>query len=156
MTAGVARPGWVLAATWVTGELDGNLRTMITSCWACSVNIKGLCRRRYCWVHTTRTQIHGKREHGEEKRQDKRRKIGLKHTRSDRSCSSKANAIIVDRLVEITILGRKPFTYPINLRALLSTGCLYRLCYRSQQIKLKVFNRLSLPKEFFISAEIVC
>lgn len=125
ITAGVARPGWVLAATWVTGELDGNFRTMITSCWACSVNIKGLCRRRYCWVHTTRTQIHGKREHGEEKRQDKRRKIGLKHTRSNRSCSRKANAVIADRLMEITILGRKLFIYPINLRALLNTGCLY-------------------------------
>lgn len=125
ITAGVARPGWVLAATWVTGELDGNLRTMITSCWACSVNIKGLCRRRYCWVHTTRTQIHGKREHGEEKRQDKRRKTELKPKRSDRSCSRKANATIVDRLVETTILGKKPCTYPINLRALLNTGCLY-------------------------------
>lgn len=50
MTAGVAKPGWVLAATWVTGELEGNFRTMMTSCWAWSVNIKGLCRRRYCWV----------------------------------------------------------------------------------------------------------
>lgn len=48
ITAGAARPGWVLAATWVTGELEGNFRTMITSCCAWSVNIKGLCRRRYC------------------------------------------------------------------------------------------------------------
>lgn len=48
MTAGVAKPGWVLAATWVTGELEGNFRTMMTSCWAWSVNINGLCRKRYC------------------------------------------------------------------------------------------------------------
>lgn len=125
ITAGVARPGWVLAATCVTGELDGNFRTMITSCWACSVNIKGLCRRRYCWVHTTRTQIHGKREHGEEKRQDKRRKIELKTTRSDRSCSRKANAIVSGKACGNNILGRKPCLHPINLRALLNTGCLY-------------------------------
>ena len=48
MTAGVAKPGWVVAAPWVTGEVEGNFRTMMTSCWAWSVNIKGLCRRRYC------------------------------------------------------------------------------------------------------------
>ena len=54
ITAGVASPGWVLAATCVTGELEGNFRTMITSCWAWSVNINGLCRRRYCWVGKTR------------------------------------------------------------------------------------------------------
>lgn len=90
ITAGLVRPGWVLAATWVTGELDGNFRTMITSCWAWSVNINGLCRRRYCWVHTTRTQIHGKRKHREEKRrQDKRMKTALKPTRSKSSCSEK-------------------------------------------------------------------
>lgn len=48
MMAGDVRPGWVLAATWVTGELDGNFNTMITSCCICSVNISGVCRRRYC------------------------------------------------------------------------------------------------------------
>lgn len=48
MIAGDVRPGWVLAATWVTGELDGNFSTMITSCCICSVNISGVCRRRYC------------------------------------------------------------------------------------------------------------
>ena len=48
MMAGDARPGWVLAAMWVTGELDGNFSTMITSCCICSVNISGVCRRRYC------------------------------------------------------------------------------------------------------------
>lgn len=48
MMAGDARPGWVLAATCVTGELDGNFSTMITSCCICSVNISGVCRRRYC------------------------------------------------------------------------------------------------------------
>lgn len=54
ITAGVTRPGWVLAATWVTGELDGNFRTMMTSCWAWSVNINGLCRRRHYWMGMTR------------------------------------------------------------------------------------------------------
>lgn len=48
MIAGDVRPGWVLAATWVTGELDGNFSTMMTSCCICSVNISGVCRRRYC------------------------------------------------------------------------------------------------------------
>lgn len=48
MMAGDVRPGWVLAATWVTGELDGNFSTMMTSCCICSVNISGVCRRRYC------------------------------------------------------------------------------------------------------------
>ncbi len=48
MMAGDVRPGCVLAVTWVTGELDGNFRTMITSCCICSVNIRGVCRRRYC------------------------------------------------------------------------------------------------------------
>lgn len=48
MMAGAVSPDWVLAATWVTGELDGNFRTMITSCCICSVNMSGVCRRRYC------------------------------------------------------------------------------------------------------------
>ena len=51
MMAGDVRPGWVLAATWVTGELDGNFSTMMTSCCICSVNISGVCRRRYCSGH---------------------------------------------------------------------------------------------------------
>lgn len=48
MIAGDVRAGWVLATTCVTGELDGNFSTMITSCCICSVNISGVCRRRYC------------------------------------------------------------------------------------------------------------
>ena len=71
ITAGAASPGWVLAATWVTGELEGNFRTMITSCWAWSVNINGLCRRRYCWVGKTRskyTRRKDRRERGCRKR----------------------------------------------------------------------------------------
>lgn len=47
MMAAEARPGCVLAATYVTGELDGNFSTMMTSCCICSVNIIGVCRRRY-------------------------------------------------------------------------------------------------------------
>lgn len=71
MTAGVAKPGWVLAATWVTGEFEGNFRTMMTSCWAWSVNINGLCRRRYCWVDRQDPSKQGEdkeREDTEEKR----------------------------------------------------------------------------------------
>ena len=64
ITAGVASPGWVLAATWVTGELEGNFRTMITSCWAWSVNINGLCRRRYCWVGKTRSKYTRRKRQG--------------------------------------------------------------------------------------------
>lgn len=52
MMAADVRPGWVLAATWVTGELEGNFSTMMTSCCICSVNIMGVCRRRYCSGHT--------------------------------------------------------------------------------------------------------
>lgn len=48
MMADEVRPCCVLAATWVTGEFDGNFNTMITSCCICSVNISGVCRRRYC------------------------------------------------------------------------------------------------------------
>lgn len=81
MTAGVAKPGWVLAATWVTGELEGNFRTMMTSCWAWSVNIKGLCRRRYCWVD--RQNPSKQREDRERERiREKKRKIMLKQAAS--------------------------------------------------------------------------
>lgn len=71
ITAGVAKPGCVLAATWVTGELEGNLRTMITSCWAWSVNINGLCRRRYYWVGMTRPKdINEKEKTKEDKKRE--------------------------------------------------------------------------------------
>lgn len=46
-TAGMVRWGRVLAATWVTGELDGNFNTMMTSCCIWSLNIRGLCGRKH-------------------------------------------------------------------------------------------------------------
>lgn len=48
-TAGIARCGSVLAATWVTGELEGNFNTMMTSCCICSLNMSGLCGRKHWW-----------------------------------------------------------------------------------------------------------
>ena len=63
MMAGDVRPGWGLAATRVTGELDGNFSTMMTSCCICSVNISGVCRRRYCSGPQD-----GQRGRGEERR----------------------------------------------------------------------------------------
>lgn len=45
-TAGMVRWGRVFAATWVTGELDGNFKTMMTSCCSWSLNMRGLWRRR--------------------------------------------------------------------------------------------------------------
>lgn len=61
MMAGDVRPAWVLAATCVTGELDGNFSTMITSCCICSVNIRGVCRRRYCSGPRDRRRGEGER-----------------------------------------------------------------------------------------------
>lgn len=61
MMAGDVRPAWVLAATCVTGELDGNFSTMITSCCICSVNIRGVCRRRYCSGPRDRRRDEGER-----------------------------------------------------------------------------------------------
>lgn len=61
--AGDVRPGWVLAATWVTGEFEGNFSTMMTSCCIWSVNIMGVCRRRYCSNPTGRK----KTQHGAER-----------------------------------------------------------------------------------------
>lgn len=55
-TAGMVRWGSVLAATCVTGEFDGNLRTIITSCCIWSLNISGLCGRKHCWVERRREQ----------------------------------------------------------------------------------------------------
>lgn len=55
-TAGMVRWGSVLAATCVTGELDGNLRTIITSCCIWSLNISGLCGRKHCWVERRKEQ----------------------------------------------------------------------------------------------------
>lgn len=49
-TAGMVRWGRVLAATCVTGELDGNFSTMMTSCCIWSLNIRGLCGRKHYWV----------------------------------------------------------------------------------------------------------
>lgn len=59
MMAAEVRPGCVLAATYVTGELDGNFSTMITSCCICSVNISGVCRRRYYFRGWTTRQRRG-------------------------------------------------------------------------------------------------
>lgn len=47
--AGMLRWGSVLAATWVTGELEGNLSTMMTSCCIWSLNISGLWGRKHWW-----------------------------------------------------------------------------------------------------------
>lgn len=55
-TAGIVRCGSVLAATCVTGEFDGNLSTIITSCCIWSLNISGLCGRKHCWVERKREQ----------------------------------------------------------------------------------------------------
>lgn len=49
-TAGMVRWGSVFAATWVTGEFDGNFSTMITSCCIWSLNMSGLCGRKHCWI----------------------------------------------------------------------------------------------------------
>lgn len=62
MMAGTVKPGWVLAATWVTGELDGNFSTIMTSCCICSVNISGVCRRRYCSGPPDGTEATGHRK----------------------------------------------------------------------------------------------
>lgn len=62
-TAGIARWGNVLAATWVTGELEGNFSTMMTSCCICSLNMSGLCGRKHWW--RDRAWRRGEREHGE-------------------------------------------------------------------------------------------
>lgn len=64
-TAGIARCGSVLAATWVTGELEGNFSTMMTSCCICSLNMSGLCGRKHWW--RDRAWRRGEREHGEDK-----------------------------------------------------------------------------------------
>lgn len=56
-TAGIVRWGRVLAATWVTGELEGNFNTIMTSCCIWSLNIRGLCGRKHYWVEERKDKV---------------------------------------------------------------------------------------------------
>lgn len=73
MMAGTVKPVWVFAATWVTGELDGNFSTIMTSCCICSVNISGVCRRRYCSGPRDRTEAIRQEGRAEEPQQRKKK-----------------------------------------------------------------------------------
>lgn len=82
MMAGDVRAAWVLAAMWVTGEFDGNFSTIITSCCICSVNISGVCRRRYCSSPRDGQRGPGQRAEIRSSRRRARQKDGGKRSQS--------------------------------------------------------------------------